>query len=174
MTGICVAPFVRMALDARQSTCEAAAVTAPPGVHATGVALAQGVYYSATGLWPLLSMKSFEAVTGPKRDRWLVKTVGVLVTAVGVTLIRASRRRRVHPDVALLGGLSAAALAGIDIVYVSRRRISPVYLLDSVPEVLLALWWGRRVALSGRSRLRRRSARIAAKRRGWSRPPSCY
>jgi energy-converting hydrogenase Eha subunit E len=122
----------------------------------------------------LLSIRSFEAVTGPKRDRWLVKTVGVLVTAVGVTLIRASRRRRVHPDVALLGGLSAAALAGIDLVYVSRRRISPVYLLDSVPEVLLALWWGRRVALDGRSRLRRRGARIAAEEARMEPTPVVY
>jgi hypothetical protein len=96
-------------------------------------------------------MRSFERVTGPKRDRWLVKTVGVLVTAIGMTLARSGQRGRVHPDVALLAGLSAAALAAIDVVYVARRRISPVYLLDAVPEVMLAGWWGRHAARRGRA-----------------------
>lgn len=39
----------------------------------------QGIYYVASGLWPLLHMRSFEAVTGPKRDKWLVNTVGALI-----------------------------------------------------------------------------------------------
>jgi hypothetical protein len=112
----------------------------------TRVALAQGVYYATTGVWPFLSMKSFERITGPKRDHWLVKTVGILVTAIGVTLIRAGQGRRVHSDVALLAGLSAAALGTIDVVYVARRRISAVYLLDAVPEAILAAWWGRGAA----------------------------
>jgi hypothetical protein len=120
-------------------------VTTVPLDRAAQIALAQGAYYSGTGLWPLLSMRSFEGVTGPKRDHWLVKTVGMLVTAVGLTLMRAGHRGRVHPDVSLLAGLSAAALAAIDLVYVSRRRISPVYLLDALPEVCLAAWWGHRV-----------------------------
>ena len=63
---------------------------------AARVARIQGVYYTATGLWPLISMKTFERVTGPKRDDWLVKTVGLLITAVGVTLIHAGRRPRIH------------------------------------------------------------------------------
>jgi len=45
--------------------------------------VAQGVYFLLTGIWPLLSMRTFEAVTGPKVDRWLVKTVGVLVAVIG-------------------------------------------------------------------------------------------
>ncbi len=44
----------------------------------------QGIYYVATGLWPILNMRSFEMVTGPKRDKWLVKTVGALITAIGI------------------------------------------------------------------------------------------
>jgi hypothetical protein len=37
-------------------------------------------------------MPSFEAVTGPKRERWLVRTVGVLVLAIGGTLTLAAAR----------------------------------------------------------------------------------
>lgn len=31
----------------------------------------QAAYYIVTGPWPLLSLRSFEAVTGPKADEWL-------------------------------------------------------------------------------------------------------
>ena len=41
------------------------------------LAIAQGVYFAATGVWPLIDMRSFERVTGPKADKWLVRTVGV-------------------------------------------------------------------------------------------------
>ena len=34
---------------------------------------AQGALYVVTGVWPLLHMASFEAVTGPKTDDWLVR-----------------------------------------------------------------------------------------------------
>ena len=42
-----------------------------------GVELARthGVANLAGGLWPLLHIRSFEWVFGPKTDRWLVKTV---------------------------------------------------------------------------------------------------
>jgi uncharacterized protein YciI len=33
------------------------------------VALIQAAEYVATGVWPLVSMSTFEAVTGPKMDR---------------------------------------------------------------------------------------------------------
>ena len=46
---------------------------------ARSLALAQGLCFTATGLWPLMHMPSFEAVTDPKEDKWLVRTVGVLV-----------------------------------------------------------------------------------------------
>lgn len=100
----------------------------------TAVALAQGGYFALTGLWPLVSMRTFERVTGPKADRWLVQ-------AVGASLGLAGARRRVTPELALLAAGSAAGLAAIDIVYVARRRIAPVYLLDALAEGALLLGW---------------------------------
>jgi hypothetical protein len=41
----------------------------------------------------------------------------------------------------LLAVGSAVALAGIDIVYVAKRRIPPVYLLDALTEVILIALW---------------------------------
>lgn len=76
--------------------------------------------------WPLfLSRRAFEAVTGPKLERWLVLTVGTQVTAVGLALGRAAHRDRVTGELRLLGAGAAAELAAIDLVYVARRRISP-------------------------------------------------
>jgi len=57
------------------------------------VARNQGLFYVITGVWPLLHRRSFEAVTGPKQDWWLVKTVGVLVSTIGASLLLASRTR---------------------------------------------------------------------------------
>ena len=101
------------------------------------VILAQGAYYFFTGVWPLVSMRSFERVTGPKTDKWLVKTVGVLVAAIGGSLMVAGRRNPVSREARLLAAASAGGLALIDITYVAKRRIAPIYLLDALGEVAL-------------------------------------
>lgn len=112
----------------------------------TGLRLSrtQGWFYVVGGLWPLLHMPSFEAVFGPKIDRWLVRTVAGLLVANGLTQlateddafsVRQSRR---------LGLGTAAALAAIDLYYVPRHRIRRTYLLDAVAEVGFILAWARR------------------------------
>jgi len=105
------------------------------------IALAQGALYIATGLWPLFDIDSFQAVTGPKTDLWLVRTVGVLVTVIGIVLVASARRRKIGAEIALLAVGSALGLAGIDIVYVLSRTISAVYLADAVVEIGFAAAW---------------------------------
>jgi hypothetical protein len=111
------------------------------------VPVLQGVYFLATGVWPLVSMRTFEAVTGPKVDRWLVKTVGVLVAVIGASLLADARRP--SRGSTMLGVGSAVALGGVDVVYSLRARISRIYLLDAVVEIVLVALW----ALGGRRRL---------------------
>ena len=115
----------------------------PPTDEAVRLARVQALFYIVTGVWPFLSMRSFEAITGPKVDRWLVKTVGALVAVIGCALALASHRRQLAPEVVLVAAGSAAALATIDTVYVAKRRISPVYLLDAVAEIALVASWAR-------------------------------
>jgi hypothetical protein len=110
-------------------------------LSASALALIQGVLYAATGLWALVDLDSFMAVTGPKTDRWLVKTVAILVTVIGAVLLLAWRRGQVGAEVVFLAVGSALSLAAIDIIYVSNRTIPPIYLLDAVVEVGLALLW---------------------------------
>ena len=99
--------------------------------------LAQGAYYVATGVAPFASRRAFEAVTGPKREWWLVETVGVLVTAVGAGLMGAASRDRVTPELLTIATGCAAGLAAIDVVYVARRRIAPAYLADAAIQAAL-------------------------------------
>ena len=105
------------------------------------VALAEGVYYVLTGLWSLVSIRTFQMVTGPKVDTWLVKTVGVLVAVIGAVLMVAGLRRTGGPEVPLLGVGSAIGLTAIDTIYVAKRRIWPVYLLDALAELALVAAW---------------------------------
>lgn len=99
---------------------------------------AQGAYFLTTGIWPLVHMQSFEAVTGPKTDKWLVKTVGLCIASIGGALLCAAARDRVTPEIRNLAITSALSLAGIDIWYSLTGRISKVYLADAVPELALA------------------------------------
>jgi hypothetical protein len=111
---------------------------------------AQGLYYFGTGLWPIFSIESFQAVTGPKTDHfltgresdhWLVMTVAVLIVAIAVTLLCAAWRRSPQPEVVVLAVASALALTVIDVVYVVRGVIALIYLADAAAEVLLMMAW---------------------------------
>src|SRR5687768_6580916 len=109
----------------------------------------QAAYYVITGLWPLISLRTFEAVTGPKVDDWLVHMVGLLAAAIGVTLWVGARERRLPGALVLLAVLSTASFAAIDLRYALSGRISRIYLLDAAAEgvlilALLAAWGARR------------------------------
>ena len=58
------------------------------------VAVAQGAYYGVTAIWPLVSRRTFEAVTGHKDDWWLVETIALLLLPVAGALGAAGRLRR--------------------------------------------------------------------------------
>lgn len=109
--------------------------------RAEWLSLAQGAYFAATGVWSLVDIKSFQKVTGPKTDLWLVKTVGALVSVIGGALAGASLRRKVTAEIVMLAAGSAAGLAAIDIIYVAKRRISPIYLLDAAAEIAMIGGW---------------------------------
>jgi hypothetical protein len=107
----------------------------------TAIAFAQGIYYVATGSWSIVHIDSFQKVTGPKTDLWLVKTVGALLVAIGAGLILTAVNGQFDPGLILIAIASAAVLLAIDLIYVSKRIISPVYVLDATAEVGLIAWW---------------------------------
>lgn len=89
----------------------------------------QSAYYIPTGIWPLVpyvGMRTFEWITGPKVDRWLVQTVGALFGVIGVVIGRARSHDRITPEIETLAVGSALSLATVDVVFVARRHISPM------------------------------------------------
>jgi hypothetical protein len=104
------------------------------------LAAAQAAYYLPTAVTPFLSRSAFERVTGPKTEWWLVLTVSALVGAVAVALA-VSVRGEPETETVVLGAGAAAGLGLIDVIYVSRRRISPVYLLDAAVQLPIAVAW---------------------------------
>ncbi len=100
-----------------------------------------GLYYLISGVWPLISIASFQLVTGPKTDLWLVKTVGVLLMGSGLVLALAAYRSRFSLEIVVLAIGNAFALLVIELVYWSLGSISAVYLLDAVVEVFLIVGW---------------------------------
>lgn len=110
----------------------------------------QGLYFVVTGIWPLVHMASFVALTGPKVDLWLVKTVGILIVVVGAVLLLGARRRTIGPELTLLAVGCAGSLAAVDLVYALSDRIWDVYLLDAVAEIALVALWGIAWYLRGR------------------------
>ena len=105
------------------------------------LATCHAVYYALTGVWPLVSIRTFMAVTGPKTDVWLVKTVGLLVTAIGAAIGVAAWGGRFTPEVFVLAVGSAAALGAIDVYYHGRGVIARIYLLDAAAEALIVVGW---------------------------------
>lgn len=101
------------------------------------VMLIQGVYYTVTGIWPLIDVHSFEVVTGKKKDKFTLRTTAILITVIGVILTWGSRLKKPAPGFTALGASSAAALASMEILH--SNQIRPVYLAESVLEILLAI-----------------------------------
>jgi hypothetical protein len=114
-----------------------------PAARSSSLAVAQGLYFVASGVWPLASRQSFERVTGPKTDFWLAQAVGVLVASIGGTLLLAARRNAVGEELKTLAATSAAGLGIVDVVFALRGRISKVYLVDAVAEAALVAGWAR-------------------------------
>ncbi len=114
------------------------------------IAQIQAAYFLVTGLWPFLSRRSFEAVTGPKQDYWLVQVVGSLVAVIGASLAAASRQDRAleTSPLQILAIGSAASLGAADVAFAARRRISRIYLADAAAEAALVGAWV--LALRGR------------------------
>jgi hypothetical protein len=104
-------------------------------MNAVTLARAHGVANLIGGLWPLLHLHSFEAVFGPKTDRWLVKTVSGLLVVNGLTQLGTTSSMKCIAQARRLGVGTASVLAVIDLIYVPMGRISKMYLIDAAVEI---------------------------------------
>jgi hypothetical protein len=106
---------------------------------------AQGTWYVVTGVWPILSFRTFEAVVGPKPDRFQTQATGLVFVAVGLAL--QPWRNDPYPDTSgqdvalsgtarLLAVATAGLTAAIELAY--RRKVRPVFLADAALETVFA------------------------------------
>lgn len=108
------------------------------------LALLHALYFLIGGAWAVMGKRTFEAVTGPKVDYWLVRTVGGLLSVTAVVLALASIRNRLTAEIRLLAIGMSGVLASVSLVYSIKGRIRPVYLLDAAANVvLISVWIGR-------------------------------
>ncbi|MFI0828270.1 hypothetical protein ACH4Q7_27925 [Streptomyces roseolus] len=127
------------------------------------VARAQGWFNLVSGMWPLVHRRSFEGITGPKVDVWLLQTVSGLLVAIGWAQIRGAGTGAGTADARRLGTGTATALFAVDVRYATLGRIRRVYLLDAAFQALWLRAWFR-------SRPGGRCAGIRGKRAFPSRP----
>lgn len=110
-------------------------------VAARVVAGTHASYLVATGFWPLVHRRSFEAITGPKDDFWLVRTVGGLAAAAGLSLGVAALRGRRPPETVALAVSTGIVFAVADLR--AARTESRIYLADLAAQLLVAAWLHR-------------------------------
>lgn len=101
----------------------------------------QGTYTLITALWPIVDIESFMAVTGPKRDVWLVKTVGALLIPVALTLYSYLRIDTDWRPAMILGATTAIAFITIDVYYTLSDVIPNIYLADAFAELIFLIGW---------------------------------
>lgn len=107
------------------------------------VTRAQGWYYVIGRAWPLVHFRSFEAVAGPKPDRFQTEVTAALFVAVGLVLLAGARRPAAAPVTRTLAVTSALGVAALDWRY--RRDLRRVFRLEAALEAAFAgaaLWQG--------------------------------
>lgn len=105
------------------------------------LARAQGALNVVGGAWPLVHLRSFEAVFGPKEDTWLVHTVAGLLVTTGWVQLRAASTDGGLAHARELGLGTALTLLAIDVVSVPRGCLRWTYLLDAAVEAVWVAGW---------------------------------
>jgi hypothetical protein len=121
---------------------------------AEGVAVAHGVFNVVGGLWPLVHLRSFEWVFGPKTDVWLQRTTGGLLVSAGLAQLAAAPGPQGPAQARRIGLGTALTLLAVDLVYVPKGRIRPTYLLDAAMQTGWIRTWLRSVPGQGTARAR--------------------
>jgi hypothetical protein len=98
-------------------------------------------YFIAIGLWPVMNINSFMFFTGPKTDIWMAKSLGLLMSIIGLMLILAIVRNKLIMELIMLIIFSGLALGAVEFYYGWNDMISEIYLLDAAAEFFFTLCW---------------------------------
>ncbi len=99
---------------------------------------AQGAYYIATGLWPVVAVDHYMRATGQDSHANAARLLGGVVAALGVALVADEVPARARKWV----GISAALLLGAGGAYFAARgKGRPVNLTDAAIQLAFAGSW---------------------------------
>jgi hypothetical protein len=108
-------------------------------VRPRAVAGIQAANLIGTGAWPLLHRRSFERVSGRKKNFWLVGTVGGLAVSIGLSLGLAVIRGAKRHENTLLALASGVVFTAADVR--AARTESTIYLADAALQFAFARAW---------------------------------
>lgn len=97
----------------------------------------QGGYYLVTSLWPFVHMRSFEKITGDKKEHWLVYSVSLMLLSSSFVFLYAGITNRASPEVLILAISNCLALASIDIYFSLKGIVRKIYLADALVELII-------------------------------------
>lgn len=100
--------------------------------------LLQGSYYFLTAVWPLIHLRSFEMVTGDKKDHWLVYTLSLMILSSSLVFLFSSIYLPIiSKAVVLLSVTNCLFLGFVSIYFPLKGVIRKVYLGDGLLEMLI-------------------------------------
>ena len=109
----------------------------------------QGLYYGLTGLWAIVSLKSFSQITGHHGDPFEMYSIAGLAVVLGIAFLWGAYREEQRIFAAVLALLSAIAVIIPETVFFSEIR-GTLFVPDLVEEIIVAillmagLFWGKR------------------------------
>lgn len=106
----------------------------------------QGMYFLITAVWPLIDMTSFMAVTGPKVDQWLVRTVSMLlIPYTYICFWVAFHSEAVSKLLITVMTLTGLGLALVELIHYMNGTIKWVYAADAILQIIFVIWWLSRI-----------------------------
>jgi len=81
------------------------------------------------------------AVTGPKTDTWLVKTVSVLLFPYSIICFWKALDLPVTTIIILLMVVMSLSLSVVELYYYFTKTIKWVYAVDALLQILFSYWW---------------------------------
>ena len=103
------------------------------------VLLFQGLYYSLTAIWAIVSLESFSRITQHFGDPFEMYSIAGLALALGLFFLFSSRREELLRPVGFLALGSAIAVIIPEIIFLPREGNPPLFWADFVEEVLVAV-----------------------------------
>jgi hypothetical protein len=109
----------------------------------TGVALCVGIYDLCVGLWPVVSIDSFTAISGLNSHLDVVRVIGMAWAALGAALLVFCRKTDIVPFLGIASTMAGSTLALAECIFVAMKILPPTFIVQVVCELAIGITWMR-------------------------------